>query len=301
MKRFSNTNAILAFVTVAREGSVSKAAEVLSLTQPAVSHQIKRLAEETGMALFQRTPTGLRLTHDGEAILPKAVSVLTAMSDFHRSANKQSGQVTGTLKIGTIVDPEFIRLGQLLSRLGTEFPSITTELMHGVSGDVLDRLKRGVIDAGFYLSARDETEQTMDDDPIHFEPLADFSYSVIAPVGWDARVRNASWAELAGLPWIGTPAASVHNRLLTDIFEAHNCVQNVVSQVDQEASMLAMVRVGVGLSLCRDSIALHQQQTFGLTICNTVSVPARLSIATFAHRKDNAVIGALFSQLKGIW
>ena len=46
MKRFSNTNAILAFVTVAREGSVSKAAEVLSLTQPAVSHQIKRLAEE---------------------------------------------------------------------------------------------------------------------------------------------------------------------------------------------------------------------------------------------------------------
>ncbi|WP_170345131.1 LysR family transcriptional regulator [Ruegeria atlantica] len=52
--RFSSLITILIFVTVAREGSVSRAAEVLNLTQPAISHQFKRLAEEKGLTLFNR-------------------------------------------------------------------------------------------------------------------------------------------------------------------------------------------------------------------------------------------------------
>ncbi|UUV08016.1 LysR family transcriptional regulator [Ruegeria sp. YS9] len=52
--RFSSLITILIFVTVAREGSVSRAAEVLNLTQPAISHQFKGLAEEKGLTLFNR-------------------------------------------------------------------------------------------------------------------------------------------------------------------------------------------------------------------------------------------------------
>jgi DNA-binding transcriptional LysR family regulator len=153
MDRFANISALQAFVTVAREGSVSKAAEIQNLTQPAVSHQLKRLSEETGITLFRRTATGLQITQDGAAILQKAEQVLAAMNEFHRSARLQLGRVEGKLKIGTIVDPEFIRLGRLLGQLRDEYPDITTELIHGVSGDILNQIKRGRIDAGFYLSA----------------------------------------------------------------------------------------------------------------------------------------------------
>jgi len=103
------------------------------------------------------------------------------------------------------------------------------------------------------------------------------------------------------LPWIGTPEVSAHNRLLATIFAEHGCKQNVVALVDQEASMLEMVRSGVGLSLCRESIALHQRQSFGLAVCNTVSVPACLSITTLKRRKDNPVVAALFSLLQSTW
>jgi DNA-binding transcriptional LysR family regulator len=64
-----------AFVAVAREGNVSRAAQRLHLSQPAVSLQLKRLAQTTGLVLFNRTPRGLALTPDGAALLPQALEV----------------------------------------------------------------------------------------------------------------------------------------------------------------------------------------------------------------------------------
>lgn len=301
MERYSNVNSILAFVTVAREGSVSQAAEMLNLTQPAVSHQIKRLSKETGITLFQRMSHGLELTPDGAAILPKAEQVLHALAEFRRSASQLCGQVAGRLKIGTIVDPEFIRLGHLLSHLGRTHPNISTELVHGVSGEVLEQLNRRQIDAGFFLAAPDELDSIPSDQPLHTRKLADFSYRVIAPSGWQTRIESAGWADLAALPWIGTPEASVHNRLLAKIFAKHGCVQNTVALVDQEASMLEMVRSGVGLSLCRESIALHQRQSFGLAICENLSVPACLAMLCLKERKDQPVVAALYRALELVW
>ncbi|MBO9474218.1 LysR family transcriptional regulator [Shimia sp. R10_1] len=303
MDRFSNLNNLLAFVTVAREGSVSRAAEVLNLTQPAISHQIKRLAEETDLSLFTRTTTGLQVTPDGAAMLAKAEKVLDAMSDFHRSARQRSGQLSGTLRIGTIVDPEFIRLGHLLAKLRQDHAAIETHLLHGVSGNTLNWLKRGQIDAGFYLSAPDDLpdSHTDNEQPIHAVRLADFNYRVIAPSGWGTQAEHADWKQLAALPWIGTPELSVHHRLLNRVFEAHGCTQNIVAQVDQEASMLAMVRSGIGLSLCRDSIALHQKQSFGIVVCATVSVPASLSFITLERNVERPIMAETLNLLQQVW
>ncbi len=303
MDRFLNINTILAFVTVAREGSVSRAAEVLNLTQPAISHQIKRLGEETGITLFNRTPTGLQISHDGAAVLSKAEQVLDAMSDFHRSARQRSGRISGKLRIGTIVDPEFIRLGRILARLQTEHPDIETELTHGVSGDIMTWLKRGQIDAGFYLCGPDDLALMglESEDPIHAIKLADFTYRVIGPVGWQKKIENADWPALAKLPWIGTPERSVHYRLLSKIYTNPADRLGVVARVDQEASMLEMVRSGIGLSLCRDSIALHQKQSFGLAVCNSVSVPACLCFVALERRKDSPVLLETFDLLQSSW
>lgn len=303
MDRFSNINSILAFVTVAREGSVSRAAEVLNLTQPAISHQIKRLGEETGITLFNRTPTGLQISHDGTAVLSKAERVLDAMSDFQRSARQRSGRISGKLRIGTIVDPEFIRLGRILARLRTEHPDIETELTHGVSGDIMTWLKRGQIDAGFYLCGPDDlAPMGLDsEEPVHVIKLADFTYRVIGPVGLQNQIENADWPSLAKLPWIGTPEKSVHYRLLSKVYTNPVDRLGVVARVDQEASMLEMVRSGIGLSLCRESIALHQKQTFGIAVCNSVSVPACLCFVALDRRKENPIILEIFNLLQSSW
>jgi len=303
MDRFSNINNIMAFVTVAREGSVSRAAEVLNLTQPAISHQIKRLSEETGIKLFTRTPTGLSITPDGTAMLSKAEQVLESVAEFRRLARKRVGQISGKLKIGTIVDPEFIRLGRLLADLRAEHPDIATELSHGVSGEILKWLRQGRIDAGYFLCSPDDLPAIGSDneEQVHAFKLADFTYRVIGPVGWQKQVETADWAALASLPWIGTPETSVHHRLLEQVFQGQDIRPDFVALVDQEPSMLEMVRSGIGLSLCRDSIALHQKQTFGLAVNTAVSVPACLCFAALDRRKDNPLIAETFKLLHRSW
>lgn len=131
--------------------------------------------------------------------------------------------------------------------------------------------------------------------------LADFSHRVIGPAGWQKTVEDASWSSLATLPWIGTPETSVHHRLLAKVYEDLDSRLNVVALVDQEASMLEMVRSGIGLSLCRESIALHQKQSFGLAVCNSVSVPACLCFVTLDRRKDSPIISELFNMLRYSW
>ncbi|MCH5373984.1 MAG: LysR family transcriptional regulator, partial [Planctomycetes bacterium] len=195
---------------VAREGNISRAAEVLNLTQPAVSLQLKRLAEDTGLTLFRRKSKGMELTRDGAAVLAKAEKVFTALSEFGDTARRISGHVRGKLRIGTIVDPGFIRLGQLLARLVEDYPELRTELAHGISGEVIARLLRDQIDAGYFLgdleSYRDSVggDQFIESNLFHQRILTRITYRVIAPAGWEKRVIGKDWADLADLPWIGT-------------------------------------------------------------------------------------------------
>src|SRR5262245_58705406 len=127
--------ALRAFVAVAREGKVSRAAERLHLSQPAVSLQLKALAESTGLTLFTRTPHGLALTPDGAALLPQAEKALAALADFGQAASSLHSTVRGRLRIGTILDPEFTRLGAFLKELAETAPQIQTELRQGMSGE----------------------------------------------------------------------------------------------------------------------------------------------------------------------
>ena len=68
MRHLADLRTLNAFVTVSREGNVTRAAEILNLTQPAVTLQIKRLADACGVQLFHRTSKGLELTHDGAVL-----------------------------------------------------------------------------------------------------------------------------------------------------------------------------------------------------------------------------------------
>lgn len=302
-----------AFVAVARQGNVSRAAERLHLSQPAVSLQLKGLAANTGLTLFTRTPQGLTLTRDGAALLPQAEKALAALADFAQAALGLHSSVRGTLRIGTILDPEFTRLGVFLKELVEAAPQIDTELRQGMSGNVLAQIVRGDLDVGFYLDwpEKSEANQGFAQDgraqaAIDFEvmELTRFTYRVIAPAGWGPQVQGRDWKALAALPWLATPPASVHHRLLSRVFGAASLTglePRRVALVDQEASMLDLVKSGVGLSLARDSIAIRESQAHGLVVADRVSLDCVLSFICLKARVAEPVVASAWGALAQAW
>ena len=282
-----------AFVTVAHEGNLTRAADRLHLTQPAVSLQIKSLQNELKLQLFARTASGMALTDDGAKLLPFAERVMESMNEFRQGANALHSTLSGTLSIGTILDPEFIRLGAFLKRLVESYPQVSTQLQHGMSGWVLQKVKNGEFDVGYYLGKPGKE--------FHYHTLTSFTYNVVAPPGWKTRVAAKDWASLAKLPWIWTPPESAHNRLLTKTFAEYKVTPNKVALVDQEPSMLDLVKSGVGLSLMRESIALREAHAHGLVIADAVSLPMELSFIALAKRKSEPTIAAVFSLLQSLW
>ncbi len=318
-----------AFCAVARDGTVSQAAVKLHVTQPAVSLQLKGLQERLQLQLFTRAGRGLILTRDGAALLPQAEKVLAALQDFSQSARSLQASVRGKLRIGTILDPEFTRLGAFLKALVETAPQIETELSQHMSGDVLAHVQRGQLDAGFYLATPQElaklglqhTARQSAANPYLFEgnmpvasveyahnainlivtELTPFNYRVIAPALWGPQVLGKDWRALAQLPWIITPPASAHHRMLQSVMQPLGIQLKRAALVDQEASMLDLVRSGVGLSLARESIALREAQSRGLVVADRVHLACHLCFIHTAAALDTTVMSAVQRALTKVW
>jgi DNA-binding transcriptional LysR family regulator len=310
MATATDPQSLRAFIAVAREGNVSRAAVRLHLSQPAVSLQLKSLAEATGLALFSRTPHGLALTRDGAALLPQAEKALAALADFGQAALRLHSTVRGRLRIGTILDPEFTRLGAFLKELVESAPQIETELRQGMSGEVLERIGRGELDVGFYLALPGDAappppagmaSRAAGQALFETRILSHFTYRVLAPAGWGEQVLGRDWKALAALPWIATPAASAHHRLLASVFGPLGVAPRQVALVDQEASMLDLVRSGVGLSLVRDAVAMREAQARGLVIADRVSLDCDLSFVCLKARAAEPVVASAWAALAKVW
>jgi DNA-binding transcriptional LysR family regulator len=114
-------------------------------------------------------------------------------------------------------------------------------------------------------------------------------------------VAGKDWPALARLPWIWSPPESVHNRLLSKTFAQWKVNPQKVAMVDQEPSMLDLVKSGVGLSLVRESIALKEAHAHGLVIADAVTLSTELSFITLSRRKNEVAIIAVFNHLQDIW
>lgn len=297
-----NIQTLSAFVAVAKEGSLTRAAQKLHITQPAVGLHIRNLHEQTGLRLLKRTARGMQLTANGSALLPLAEKVLQSQSQFRAAAHRLSKEIRGRLRIGTILDPEFLRLGTLLNELLGYTQSLEIALAHGMSGEVLQRVRSGELDAGFYLCTPDD--DLVESSSLLCKILTHFSYKVVAPASWDAQVRGKGWHQLASLPWLATPPASAHHRLLAQVFGPGSLTglnANYAALVDQEASMLDLVKSGVGLSLVRDHIALREAQVHGLAIADQVELDCALSFVCRREHMDDPPVAAVLMALEGVW
>ena len=309
MNDLPRIQALRCFITVAREGTVSRAAMLLHLTQPAVSLQLKGLEESTGLQLFNRTPGGFTLTEAGAALLPLAHRTVAASADFRTAADSLRESHRSTLRVGTILDPESIRLGPFVRSLATSSKKTEVVLRYGMSDDVLAQIGRGELDVGFYIDATPpeslasgtSPERTIEDGKFLLTALSRFDYRVIAPAERSAKVLGKSWADLIDLPWIAPPLDSAQRRLLDDVYRPMGTLPKRGAFAEQEDAMIGLVESGAGLSLIRDSVLDRITRKRNFVVADELVLTCDLSFACLASRRHEPIIARAFSVMQGVW
>ena len=287
-------NHLRSFVTVAQTGHLTRAAEILHLSQPAVSGHIKTLEEQFGVLLFERLPSGMTLTPSGRRLLAEAEQIIGAVQRLEHSALDLRGQPTGHLKLGTVLDPAVLRVGELMLRVQERYPQIELELFHVMSSDALARVRGGTLDASFYFGASPDAD-------LRSVALRDIVYRVAVPAAWGDRLREAPWETVAEQPWIVAPEPSSHRQLVMELFRDRVALPERIIEADNESVINNLVESGVGVSLIRDEIAAQSTDGGRSVIWPGRRVTTQLWLVYPAARATDPLLVAIRDVLGEVW
>jgi DNA-binding transcriptional LysR family regulator len=287
-------NQLRSFVTVAQHGHLTRAAETLHLSQPALSGHIKALEAQFGVTLFERSSSGMALTPSGRRLLSEATVIIDAVQHLQHAAQALRGAPTGRLRLGTVLDPAVLRVGDLLVLARDRFPQIELELSHVMSSDALARVRAGTFDASFYFGAPPGAD-------LRAIPLRDIVYRVAMPAAWAAELRDAPWEIVARRPWIVAPEPSTHRQLVMELFRAPAPQPERIVEADNESVIINLVESGVGISLLRDEVARHSVEAGRSEIWPRSQVATKLWLVHLADRETDPLLVALTDALREVW
>ncbi|HEV8501856.1 MAG TPA: LysR family transcriptional regulator [Casimicrobiaceae bacterium] len=282
------------FVAVAESGHLTRAADKLHVSQPALSAQVKAVEDELGVTLFERTPSGMALSVAGRQLLPHAQAVLAAAQALRNAAHAIEGELAGHARVGTVADPKFVRLPQFLARAVERHPLLEIMLQHEVSGEAFDKVRDDALDASFYYGDRTHPHVAS----VH---LTDFAYRIVAPVVWRERVEGASFQDIARLPWIMTPEISTHRALTRRLFDENGIEPATRIEADHEAVISSLVVAGLGVSLMREDIARAQAKAGEIVLWDGPRLLTSLQFLYAREREAEPVIAALIEVVRDVW
>jgi len=282
------------FETVAEEGNLTRAAERLFTSQPAISAHIKSLERELDVVLFRRTSKGMQLTPAGRILREKANRVLGAASDLVAEAKGMRGKVVGVSRIGVNTDGDFLRLSAFLGSISRNHPHLALQFIQDVSGNILDDIRHGALDGGFFFGSFPEYEVTALD-------LAEIGFVIAAPAAWRDRVIEAEWKDLAALPWVFPVAENPYTQIFDQLFSERGNLPKRVAYASSEPAMNALVKAGAGISLIREDEAMAMQTKSEIVVWDRMCYPMTLRFGFLKDRKREPLVLALRQAAADSW
>ena len=242
------------FVTVAEEGSVSKAALRLHITQPALSRQIHDLQQELGLRLFDRVGRGLVLTAEGELLLGDCRRLLSDAGALTERAQLLRRGDTGVLKVGaSAVQIEGI-LSTFLHRYAQRYPGVQVKLIEAVGPDILARLERGEIHLGILLEALQPDDSQFGSHPV--PPIG--LLAACHPSIHLARGSMIDIARLAPYPLLLLDSSFVIRKTFDAVCRLARLRPNVLIESRAPSNLLALAEAGHGVAVIPSAVPTHR-------------------------------------------
>lgn len=237
-----NLGNLATFRLVIQRGSFSAAADILGLSQPAVSLQVRQLEQFLRTRLVERTGRGIKATAAGLALLEHGNRIEQVVEEAIRSVSEFSHEISGTITLGTGATACIHLLPPLLQQLREEHPLLRVGVTTGNTLDVVRAVEENRLDIGLVtLPASGRALEVM--------PLLDEEFVLIIPQVQDEEVAQFSPQILHALPLIAFESGSGTRDLIDGWFKACDLEVCPVMQLGSIEAIKRMVRAGLGYSI----------------------------------------------------
>ncbi|MDD3794993.1 MAG: LysR family transcriptional regulator [Lachnospiraceae bacterium] len=143
------------FLTVVREESITKASEILHITQPTLSRQLAQMEEEIGVKLFDRGNRKIKLTNEGILLCRRAEEILQLVDKTEKELVEQEEQVEGKISIGCGEMAAVQVLPKLMETFRQKYPRVNFDIFTATADLVKEQMEKGLLDIGLLLEPID--------------------------------------------------------------------------------------------------------------------------------------------------
>ena len=230
------------FVEITRQGNMRRAADALSISQPALTARIQGLEEDLGASLFRRTHTGMVLTPAGRAFLPHAVRAIDAIRSGGSIVRELEHGVIGELALAVAPAVSAYVLPEILVRFTERHPNVRLLVRTGHSEEIVDLVARGEVELGIVRQLRDAR--------VRSRPLYEDELLLVARPDHPFAVAGAvDVSEIRHAQLILFDRTSSYYDVTNALFRIAGVVPRGVTEVDNIEAAKRMVERGLGVAL----------------------------------------------------
>ena len=245
------------FHAVAKQLSFTKAAEVLFMTQPAVTFQIKQLEEHFNTRLFDRGHGKISLTPAGDMVLEYAERILGLSSELDVRLGEMTGQIGGPLLVGASTTIAEFMLPRILGEFKSLYPLVKPRLIVANSESIETRVAEHTLDIGLIEAPSHQSN-------LQCEVCCDDELQAIcAPGSPPAKLKEATPQQLADLPFISREQGSGTREVTDNYFRAAGVSPeslNIVIELGSPEAIKGVVETGIGFAIVSKASVAKEQR-----------------------------------------
>jgi aminoethylphosphonate catabolism LysR family transcriptional regulator len=273
-----------AFHAVAEHGGFSKAAQALSLTQPAISDHVRRLEQDFGVKLFDRGPRGVEPTELGRRLFSVTRQMLSCERDARQLLDSAGGLASGTLSL--VADAPDLAV-KLIGAFRKQYPGIVVTLSIANAAECMQRVLSSAVDAA--ITAAPQVHSRLESRVLRRDPLV----AMVPATSPIAKKRKLTYAEFVKEPVIFREAQSVTQQLLEIELVRQSLQVEPVMYVDGREALEEAIAQGMGVGVIA-SAEFNESRRIRMIPLQDCQVEMIESLTRLAERPASNLLNALF-------
>lgn len=290
-----NISQLETLLTISKTLSFRKAGEMLNLTQPAVSAQIKSLEDEFKVTLVDRNHP-VTLTDRGVVFLEHAERILAIVEEMKQKLNDLDQVPQGHISLGTTTSIAIQILPRVLSYFQNQFPLIKTSILSMSSSQVLANVENGTVDIGIgYLTERSSQVETS---VLYYDTFE----LVVSPSHPLAKAEVATVDMLRDMPLILLSPDTQGRRFVDRIFQEHQVHPNIAMELSSSEEVKRMAELNLGAAIV-SKLAIAgevRRGTLKMIPVRELEVSHPVGVMTKSGRYKNSAMQQFLNDLKGM-